>query len=319
MKPTTLLARACIAVLFCASFGFDHNVDATTPAPPTDVPATLPPGVFDVCNEQTDLNDSAGNVSFSNRGGFYSECYNIACDKDVVIRFSANAESYLSTARLYTLTGTDFRVARSLFQGSSLEDVDIVLSGQVFVQFRGSHIRDDSVLDINYMCVDATSPAPPTDVPAVPDVPHSCNEVGHNAGQASFASNHTECWRIECENKNVISFAVMDLYDTASVALYSSLNGTDYRLTLKFTESRFRVDRATMRGTVFVQLESGSSGADSLEFSYECVDVDTTDAPSLATYIPAGGPDEENGAGSLNLPNYLAILFPCFLIALIMS
>ena len=309
-----MLLRACIAVLLCA---FDLDcvcVDATTPVPPTDVPDTLPPGVFDVCDEQTDLNDSAGNVSFSNRGGFYSECYNIACDKDMVVRFSANTEYYQSTARLYTSpTGTDFRLARSLFWASSLEDVDIVLSGHVFVQFRGSHIREDSVLDINYVCKDATSPAPLTDVPA-----HVCNEVGHNVGQVRFVSDRRECWHIACNKDVVLNFAVMELYDMAAVKLYSSVNTSGFTLKRKFTESSSRVDRVVLSGSVILQFESVSSGTSSLEFDYVCEDGTSppTNAPQLATDIPVEGSES---AGGLNLPNYLSILFPCLLVALIMS
>ena len=298
-----------------STVNFDYMCVDATPAPTTEVPATRTPGVFYPCDEHTNLNDAAGNMSFTNKGAFNTECYNIACDKDMVVRFSANTEYYQSTVQLYTSpTGTDFRLAHGLFRGSPLEDVDIVLSGHVFVQFRGSHITEDSVLDINYVCTDATSPAPLTDVP---DVPHSCNEVGHNVGQVSFVSDQTECWHIACDTNVVLNFAVMELYDMATVQLYTSVNGAGFTLKRKFTKHTPRVDRVVLNGSIFVQFDS-PSGTSSLEFDYVCEDGTSppTNAPQLATDIPVEGSES---AGGLNLPNYLSILFPCLLVALIMS
>ena len=298
-----------------STVNFDYMCVDATPAPTTEVPATRTPGVFYPCDEHTDMNDAAGNMSFSNKGAFNTECYNIACDKDMVVRFSANTEYYQSTVQLYTSpTGTDFRLAHGLFRGSPLQEVDIVLSGHVFVQFRGSHITEDSVLGISYVCTDATSPAPLTDVP---DVPHSCNEVGHNVGQVSFVSDQTECWHIACNTDIVLNFAVMELYDMATVQLYTSVNGAGFTLKRKFTEHTPRVDRVVLSAPVFVQFDS-PSGTSSLEFDYVCEDGTSppTNAPQLATDIPVEGSES---AGGLNLPNYLSILFPCLLVALIMS
>ena len=270
-------------------------VDATTPAPPTDVPPTRAPGVNYPCEEHNDLGDNeTGNVSFQNYY-YRTECWHIECDKDVVISFSTMQLSYQATLTLYTGDDsgneTDFTLEKS-FSSYDYSTADVVLNGSAFVQFRSVSYWGWSRLEFNYICVDATTPAPPTDVPdtRAPGVIYFCeehNDLGNNeTGHVSFQNYdryHTECWHIECDKDVVISFSTMQLYTYSYLYLYTgseSENGTDFDLQHSYRyNAGGPANDIVLHGSAFLQFRSGYySGWSRLEFDYVCVDA-TSPAP----------------------------------------
>ena len=283
-------------------------VDATTPAPPTNVPNTRAPGVNYVCEEHHDLGDNVtGNVSFQNYDSYHTECWHIECDKDVVISFSTLELSYSNYLDLYTGNdsgnGTDFTLEKRFNNYDS--PMDVVLNGSAFVHFRSTyHYSGWSRLAFSYVCVDATTPAPPTAVPTqapptdVPDtrapgVNYVCEEhhdLGDNAtGYVSFQNDdryHTECWHIECDKDVVISFSTLQLYSYSDLDLYTSGNdsgnGTDFTLEKRFNNYDGPMD-VVLNGSAFVQYRSTyRSGLSRLAFNYVCKDLMPTQAPPTA-------------------------------------
>ena len=279
-------------------------VDATTQAPPTDVPDTRAPGVSYVCEEHNDLGDhETGNVSFQNYDKYHTECWHIECDKDVVISFSTMQLKTSSYLDLYTSgkdsgNGTDFTLEKRFNYFDS--PMDVVLKGSAFVQFRSTYYYGWSRLEFNYVCVDAVpTQAPPTDAPdtRAPGVNYVCeehNDLGdHETGNVSFQNAdkyHTECWHIECDKDVVISFSTMQLYTYSYLDLYTgedSGNGTDFTLEKSFSKYDSPVD-VVLSGSAFVQFRSTHyNGWSRLEFDYVCVDA-TAPAPTAepATRTP---------------------------------
>ena len=292
---------------------FDYVcVDATTQAPPTPLPNTRAPGVHQLCEDHNDLGDNAtGHVSFQKYVGYHTECWHIKCDKDVVISFS--------TLQLYTYTyldlysgkdsgnGTDFTLEKSLENGDS--PMDVVLNGSAFVQFRNTY-NNGSRLEFDYVCVDATTQAPPTPLPntRAPGVHQLCedhNDLGDNAtGHVSFrkyVGYHTECWYIECDKDVVISFSTLQLdyyyvyargtwhISNANLDLYTgkdSGNGTDFTKEKSFYNTSKPMD-VVLSGSVFVQFQSRPhhTGWSKIEFNYVCVHATPQAPPTPAPYI----------------------------------
>ena len=308
---------------------FDYVcVDATTQAPPTDVPNTRAPGVNYVCEEHNDLGDNTtGNVSFQNYDSYHTECWHIECDKDVVISFSTMQLYTYSYLDLYTSgndsgNGTDFTLEKRFNNYDT--PMDVVLNGSAFVQFRSTYYSGWSRLEFDYVCVDATTQAPPTDAPdtRAPGVDYVCeehNDLGDNAtGNVSFQnydSYHTECWHIECDKDVVISFSTMQLYYSSYLDLYTSGNdsgnGTDFTLEKRFNYYDTPMD-VVLNGSAFVQFRSTYyTGWSRLEFDYVCVDATTqappTDAPDTrapgVNYVCEGHSDR-TGTGYVNYENY---------------
>ena len=292
-------------------------------------PDTAAPGVNYICDEHNDLGDNkTGNVSFQNYDIYHTECWHIECDKDVVISFANMQLFYESYLYLYTGKDsgneTDFALQRAFQYNEGTPGDDVVLSGSVFVQFRSGFYYGWSRLEFDYVCVDATTPAPPAAAPhtAAPGVNHICdehNDLGDNAtGNVSFQNydiHHTECWHIECDEEVVISFSTMQLY-YSYLYLYTSGNesgnGTDFALqrTFQYNEGT-PGDDVVLSGSVFVQFRSGPhDGWSRLEFDYECVDATTPAPPTPAPRTPAPGVNytcEEHsnltGTGYENLEN----------------
>ena len=282
---------------------FDYVcVDATTQAPPTDVPDTRAPGVNYVCEEHTDLNNATGNTSFQislRPGGYYTRtrCWHIECDKDVVISFSTMNLYSSSYVDVYTGNdsgnGTDFTLQKRFNYYDS--PMDVVLNGSAFVQVRSNYYYAQLRVEFDYVCVDATTQSPPTDVPdtRAPGVSYICeehNDLGDNAtGNVSFHNYdtyHTECWHIECDKDVVISFSTMQLYYNSYLDLYTSGNdsgnGTDFTLEKRFNYYDSPMD-VVLNGSAFVQFRSTYYyGWSRLEFDYVCVDVVPTQSPPTA-------------------------------------
>ena len=286
------MLRACLAALLCV------GAEATTPAPHT--PA---PGVNYVCEEHNYLGDNAtGNVNFQNYDIYHTECWHIECDKDVVISFANMQLYHYSYLELYTRKnsgiGTDFTLEKS-FNSGHRTPPDVVLSGSVFVHFRGGYLNGWSRLEFDYVCVDATTPAPPTPAPRTPapGVNHVCeeyNDLGDKAaGNVNFQkydSYHTECWHIECDKEVVISFSTMQLVSNSFLYLYAGKNsgtGTDFTLEKTFYPYNARSTDVVLTGSVVVQFRSTSRhGWSRLKFDYVC--TPPTDAPTSApdTRVP---------------------------------
>ena len=265
MKPTTLL-RACIAVLLCVGTEADDTSYA--------------PGVVHPCDNVTELSE-AGNVSYSYEGSHHTECWHIACSKDVVMRVSAAQLSTQSVVSLYSSNGTYFTLGKEFNNVSVATDLDVVLSGSVFVQFRSGDFSGRSVFNFDYMCVDAT-PAPPTDVPATrtPGVHFPCDSHTElsDAGNVSYSHTsdqnpHTECWHLACDKHAVIRISAMQLYSGTTLLMYSSVNGTDFTLEKKVSYIYEDTDlEVVLNGSAFVQLYNDYySWSPAFNFGYVCV------------------------------------------------
>ena len=302
--------------------------NATTQAPPTAAPNTRAPGVNYVCEEHNDLGDNVtGNVSFQNHDKYHTECWHIECAKEVVISFSTLQLYTYSYLDLYTGNssgnGTDFTLEKSFSPSDT--PMNVVLNGSAFVQFRSLYYNGWSRLEFNYVCADATTQAPPTDVPdtRAPGVNYICeehndlgdNETGHVSFQ-NYDSYHTECWHIECDKDVVISFSNLQLYYSSYLDLYTSRNdsgnGTDFTLERTYSPSDI-ARNVVLQGSAFVQFRSNYySGWSRLEFDYVCVDA-TTQAPLTAvphTRAPGvihpceQGHSDQTGTGHLSFENY---------------
>ena len=305
---------------------FDYVCVDATQAPPTDVPDTRAPGVTYVCEEHNDLGDNVtGNVSFQNYDRYHTECWHIECDKDVVISFSnlqlySNSFLHLYSSGKDSGNATDFTLEKWFNNYDS--PMDVVLNGSAFVQFRSSYYTG-SRLEFNYVCVDATTQAPPTDVPdtRAPGVNYVCEEhhdLGDNVtGNVSFQnydSYHTECWHIECDKDVVISFSTMNLSYSSYLDLYTSGNdsgnATDFTLEKRFYYFDSPMD-VVLNGSAFVQFRSSYYSGSALDFNYVCVDA-TTQAPYTAapnTRAPGvnyvcEAHNDRIGTGYVNFENY---------------
>ena len=281
------MLRASLAVLLCA-----------TSAASADVPATLPPGVLYSCADHHRLTDASGSVSFANTEQEHTVCWQIACDKDVVVTFSADIElSYWSFMVMYSSGNTtdSFRLETS-FNAPNYDTSPIMLSGSAVVQFRGGRNAGRSAFEFSYMCVDATSPAPATDVPdtLVPGVVRACvgghTDLTDSAGHVSFVNTEefarNTCWHIACDTKAVLSFTAMDLQLQSTLYLYGSGNAGDYTLERSLEVSTQFTGDVVLNGSALVQYAPGFYTGSVLEFSYVCMDVgDPTPAPPTA--LPA--------------------------------
>ena len=276
-------------------------VDATTQAPPSDVPDTRAPGVNYVCEDHNDLGDNAtGSVSFLSDGTSQTACWHIECDKDVVISFTYLWLGTYSLLDLYMSDGTDFTLEKRF--GDHDGPMDVVLSGSAFVQFRSTRYWERSRFDFNYVCVDATTQAPPSDMPdtRAPGVNYVCedhNDLGDNAtGSVSFynsAGPHTECWHIECDKDVVISLTTLKLGRYNFLDLYmsgkDSGNGTDFTLEKGFGNYDGPMD-VVLSGSAFLQFRSNRYwGWSRLDFNYVCVDATTVAPPTPSPPTPAPG------------------------------
>ena len=275
-----------------------------TQAPPTAAPDTRAPGVGLVCDEHNDLGDNVtGNVSFQNYDNYHTECWHIECDKDVVISFSTMQLSPYSRLHLYTSgnnagSSTFFTYEKTLSNYSphplSHSPMDVVLRGSAFVQFNNPYINGWSRLEFNYVCVEATTQAPPTDVPdtRAPGVNYVCdehNDLGDNVtGHVSFqhhGSHHTECWHIECD-KDVVLTLSMQLATYSYLYLYEGHN-SGYRRKSYYKEHKndgTQMEDLVLKGSAFVQFSTFYYadyvyGLSTLEFDYVCKDVVPTEAP----------------------------------------
>ena len=128
---------------------------AETPAPSTDAP--FAPGVD--CDVHTVLTD-AGNVSYAGNDTYYVECWEIACEHDVVLSFT-QIQLYASSVDVYSsgnASGNDtgFVFERSVQTGG----VEVVVSGPALVQFRSTIYAGTvwSYVDFSYEC---RAPTPP--------------------------------------------------------------------------------------------------------------------------------------------------------------
>ena len=306
-------------------------VDATTQAPPTDVPSTRAPGVNYICQEHSDLGNATGNASFQislNPGGYYTRtrCWHIECEKDVVISFS-NLQLYTySFVDVYTSgndSGTDFTLVKRLNNYDS--PMDVVVHGSAFVQVRSDRYYAFLRVEFNYVCKDVvTTQAPPTAVPntRAPGVSYVCeehNDLGDNVtGNVSFQnydSYHTECWHIECDNEVFISFSTMQLDTYSYLDLYTgkdSGNGTDFTFEKRFTYYHNPMD-VVLSGSAFVQFSSTYYTGSRLEFNYVCVDATTQAPPTPAPNTRAPGVNYvceehndlgDNATGNVSFQNY---------------
>ena len=302
-----------------SSFELDYACVGATPQPPTEAPPTLVPGIGLMCQERTDLNNTAGNVTYANNTGAV-ECWHIACDKDVVITFASLQLDYPVTLDVYSSSnGVDYTLMRDFGTFDPLPESSLLLNGSVYLQLTGSSSVTGE-FDLDYVCMDAT-PAPATDAPPpkptrAPGVKYICQDhtdLNNTAGKVTFA-NHTgrvECWHIACDKDVVITFASLKLDFPVNLDVYSSSNGVDYTLRRDFgaltplPESSF-----LLYGSVYLQLTGSPSFVGEFDLDYVCMDTTpapATDAPPTRApgvqYICQDHTDLNNTAGKVTYAN----------------
>ena len=265
-----------------SAFDLDYVCMGETPQPTTEPPPTRVPGVRYICQDHTDLNDTAGKVTYANNTDAV-ECWHIACDKDVVITFASLKLDYLVTLDAYnTSNGVDYTHMRQIT--ASHPESSLLLSGSVYLQLKG--FRGVKVsFDLDYVCMDAT-PAPATEAPPtlVPGVLHICEDhtdLNETAGSVTYETNNrsVECWHIECNDVVVITFSYFELHHSSTLDLYSSSNGVDYTLADRFSSYNSPGSEPLgLHRSAYVQLcpEPGSN------FTFDYVCVDATPAPTRA-------------------------------------
>ena len=282
------------------SYVCDGNVSSSPvpdvpTAPSTDVPATRTPGVSRVCDEHTNLNDSVGTVKFVDSAPQHARCWHIECDNDaVVVTFPYLKLFSSATIALYSAAnGTDFTLERVIYSFSDWAGVEIVLPGAGFVVFNGGYNAGTSEVEFNYVCDGdlSSSPAPavPTAAPATrtPGVSRVCGEhtnLDDAAGTVKFvdsAPQHARCWHIECDSEVVVTFPYLKLYSSATMALYSAANGTDFTLErVIYSFSDWAGVETVLNGAGFVVFNGGYyPGTSEVEFTYRCV-ADATPVPT---------------------------------------
>ena len=306
---------------------FNYTCVHATPAPPTDAPPTLTPGVKAFCQNYTDLNSTAGNASYARKveAGDNIVCWHIACDKDVVITFLTLAFDLLNFSRLDLYSsgnGVDFTLESSL-DGNDAVPVAVVLNGSAFLQFVYAR---DSVVSFDYTCVDAT-PAPATDAPPTltPGVEYVCQENTDlsSSGRVMYSAHrpaHDACWHIACDTEVIITLQVL-LLERSYLGLYSSSNGGDYTLERWFSPNDIHLGAVVLNGSAYVLLHVPDSNyLPTIDFDYVCVNptAQPTDAPPTLTpgveYVCQENTDL-NDTGTVRYANHKAKNTACWYIA----
>ena len=289
LRTHKTMSRACVAVLLCVS------VDVTTAflsLPTADPPPTLVPGMTYICQEHTDMNDTAGKVSFVNSMESDIACWHIACDKDVFVTFSTLA---LDTAILYLYSssnGVDYTLQKRFTSLDPFPEDMIALSGSVYVQFQALSPATMSTVDLDYVCRNPT-PQPTTDAPPtlVPGVTYMCQEYTEldPAGKVSYATSSdvydTACWHIECDKSVVVTMTAMSFYSPCYLKLYNSTNGVDYTVAKELIQ--LPTSLVVLTGSAILQFRGPGVQQSTFSLSYVCMDpppLPPTDAPP--TLVP---------------------------------
>ena len=275
------MLRACLAALLCASTA------ATTPA-----------GVSIPCDKQNNLTGN-GHVNYNSMAINHTECWDIACDTEVVLRFSV-IDPYFGMAVYVYSSEDDTNFNLEYYWPRSVNTtrfigVDLVMNSSALVQFNSVYSSGGvGTIAFDYVCVNATQ-APPTPVPSTPSAPAGvsipCDKQNNLTGTGhvqykSMAVDHTECWDIACDTKAVLRFSVIDPYWEMAVYVYSSEDDTHFNLEYYWPRSvnttRFIGVDLVMNGSALVQFNSvySSGGLGNIAFDYVCVNA--TQAPPTA-------------------------------------
>ena len=193
------MSRACLTVLLCVGVDVTTAFLPATPAPSTtDAPPTLVPGLDTMCEERTDLNETAGNVTYAHSKNTTVHCWHIECSNSVVITFSHFELPYpnfqIASLDLYSSSnGVDYTQERFFTHNEGPGSDPIVLNGLTYVQlfpFPSANVS------FSYVCVDATrvptTDAPPTTDPPptpVPGIEYTCDlviDLNETAGKVTY-------------------------------------------------------------------------------------------------------------------------------------
>ena len=301
-----------------SSFELDYACVGATPQPTTEAPPTRAPGVSRICQDHTDLNNTAGNVTYANNTGTV-ECWHIACDKDVVITFASLQLDHPVTLDVYSSSnGVDYTLRRDFGSLNPLPESNLLLNGSVYLQLTGSS-GFVGEFDLDYVCMDAT-PAPTTDAPPtlVPGLEYICKEyieLNNTAGNVTYANNASvECWHIECDEDVVITFGSFRLQQHSDLYLYNTSDGVDYSLYTTFFDG-LPEDPIVLHGSALLQLSNPYGRISSFELDYACMSVTpqpTTEAPPTlapgASYMCQEHTDLNETAGHVDFVNNMSIV-----------
>ena len=341
-KGTDMVLRGPVFVTFVTSaypsassarsyLTFDYVcTTAETPAPSTDAP--FAPGVD--CDVHTVLTD-AGNVSYAGNDTYHVECWEIACEHDVVLSFT-HIQLYASSVDVYSSgnasgNGTGFVFERSVQTGG----VEVVVSGPALVQFRSTIYAGTvwSYVDFSYECraptplptdVPTPRPAPSTSTPTPAVICEDLTDAVGNVTYVNYEKRNTACWNIVCEEAVVVTMTHFSGNFPFSrdfpytVDFRSTVAGGANR-TLTSDVSRWVGVDISLAGPVRVTFDTyaywNSTGASSqVSFEYRCAgqtEALTTDvptprpAPSTSTPTPAViCEDLTDAVGNVTYVNY---------------
>ena len=270
-------------------FGLDYVCLSETPQPTTDAPPTLAPGVQHMCQERTDLNDTAGKVEIVNSTGISVECWYIECDKFVMITFttlSFENRTFLELFNSESENGTKQYTLERTISYSDNTGVDYMLTGSALVQLQMSDDFSEnnaSKVGFNYKCMADTPP------PLAPGVQYTCQDLtdlSDASGTVTYANqeaNSTACWRIACDKSVAITFSSMEVYTQSLVYLYSSGStsgsATHYTLDKVLFSSASTGVELMLDGSALVQFRSGThAGMSAFDFEYVCKSADKDDS-----------------------------------------
>ena len=271
---------------------FNYMCVDATPAPATDAPPTLAPGVQYICNDHTDLNDTAGNVSYANDVSV--ECWHIECDKSVVITFRSFGLQYSDLYLYNTSDGVDYSLDTILRYYDGLPEAPIVLHGSALLQLSNPHGRT-STFELDYACMSVT-PQPTTEAPPTlaPGAAYMCQEHTdlNDTGKVDFVNSmaiNVECWYIECDKSVMITFTTLSLENRAFLELFSSEsgNGTHYTLERIISHPDNTGVGFVLNGSALVQFVQmndvfSENDASKVGFNYMCMGG----SPQPATEAP---------------------------------
>ena len=304
-----------------ASFELDYVCLSPTPQPATEAPPTLAPGVKYICEEYTDLTNTAGNVTYENNAS--AVCWHIECSTSVMITFTA-ARLQENVLYLYnTSDGVDYSLYTILYY-TSFPVGPIVLNGSAFLQI-SSPYGGPASFELDYVCLSPTpqpaTEAPPTLAPGVKYICEEYTDLTNTAGNVTYENNASAvCWHIECSTSVMITFTAARLQENV-LYLYNTSDGVDYSLYTILYYTSFPVGPIVLNGSAFLQISSPYGGPASFELDYVCLSPTpqptTESPPTLAPGVAhtcQNHTDLNETAGKVDFVSSMAIKVECWYI-----
>ena len=324
--PIALNGSAYVQFFPGGEFSFDYVCVDATPAPTTDAPPTLVPGVDRICQEYTVLND-AGHVDYVQNTD-PAVCWHIACDKEVVITFTWLTLYGNTVLDLYSSSNDTYTLEKHMTTSTPTPERGVGLNGSAFLQFVNGK---DSSLSFDYVCMDPTpvpaTAAPPTLVPGV-GVCQWYADLNETAGNVtavtSVSGTWIQCWHIGCNTHSFVEITFTSLkfdpptFLMSSLDLYSSGNGVDYTFADSFNYYSMSPGSVpiVLNGSAYVQLAPQVEDNYNISFDYVCTSgtpqPTTESPPTLAPGVVVTNLNET--AGKVDFVSSMDISVECWYI-----